>query len=46
LYGVCLVLLGNCRNFVPGFLLPFFFLIQKYVALLRIQEKKTYSPCI
>jgi hypothetical protein len=32
----------KCNNFVPGFSPPFFFfLIQKYAALLRIQEKKS-----
>jgi hypothetical protein len=31
----------KCNNYVPGFSPPFFFfLIQKYAALLRIQEKK------
>jgi hypothetical protein len=33
---------AKCNTFVSGFFLPifFFFLIQKYAALLRIQEKK------
>jgi hypothetical protein len=39
---------AKCNTFVPGFFLPFlfFFLIQKYAALLRIQEKRMeYRPC-
>jgi len=38
---------AKCNTFVSGFFLPFlfFFLIQKYAALLRIQEKKEISFC-
>jgi hypothetical protein len=41
-WGVFWFWFAKCNTFVPGFFLPifFFFLIQKYAALLRIQEKK------
>jgi hypothetical protein len=42
-WGVFWFWFAKCNTFVPGFFLPifFFFLIQKYAALLRIQEKKS-----
>jgi hypothetical protein len=41
-----LVVWGVSGVVVPRFSTPFFFLIQKYVALLRIQEKKKTRPSV